>query len=182
MQRPVELRINLLQTKKRVQVPKMWGLVIVLLVLISTLFSYYFLLQSREISSQQIENMRLKAEIKRYENEIVVLKPMQAMEQKITFKSEEVAAIEKTKISYADVINELDRVKPTQIIIVGAEITPTRLIANGFSPDHSNVSRMVEGIKSSPIFTTVILLSSEMNENTNEVKFTLEIEWGAGQK
>ena len=50
------------------------------------------------------------------------------------------------------------------------------------APYYSNISRMLEGIKASPTFTNVALLSSEMNENTNEVKFTLEIEWEAAQK
>ena len=61
-------------------------------------------------------------------------KPMQAMEQEMIMKSEEVASIEKTRVFYADVFNELDQVKPPQIIIVGAEISPTRMVVNGFSP------------------------------------------------
>ena len=179
MARPGEFRINLLQPKTRVQLPKMWSLVIMLLALITILFSYYFILQSREMSSQQDENIRLKAEIQSYNNKIMAFKPLQAMEQQITVKSEEVAVLEKAQVSYADVINELDRVKTSEIIIASVEITPPRLVVNGFSPDHSNVSLMVEGIKSSPIFTKVDLLSSDINENTNEVKFILEIEWEA---
>jgi len=182
MARLVHLNINLLQPKNQVQVSKMWCLVLLVLVLTATLFSYYFLRQSREIKGQQAENMRLKAEIISYENEIAVFEPIQNMEQEISVKSEVVTGLEKTKVSYAGVINELDRVKPTQIIIVAEEINPTRVVVNGFSPDHSNVSLMVEGIKSSPVFTKVALLASDMNETTNEVQFTLELEWGADHK
>ncbi len=182
MPRLVELNINLLPAKTRVRMSQKWSSVLIFLVLMAALFTYLLISQSREISSQQNENMRLRDAIKRCENEMMGYEPMQAMEQEMIMKSEEVAAIEKTRLSYADVFNELDQVKPPQIIIVGAEISPPRMVVNGFSPDHSNVNRMVEGIKASPIFTNVALLSSEMNENTNEVKFTLEIEWEAAQK
>ena len=182
MERPVELNINLLQPKTRPQVPKMWSLAIILLALIAILGNYCYLLQSRAMSSQQVENMRLQAEIKRYENESGVSKPVQAMEQELTIKSKEVAVIDKTKVPFADIMNELGRVKSPQIIIVGAEIKPPMVVVNGYSPDYSNLSQMLEGIKSSLIFTKVALLSSDMNENTNEVTFTVEIEWEASPK
>jgi len=182
MPRLVELNINLLQAKTRAGMSQRWASVLIFLALMAALFSYLLISQSREIGSQQVENMRLRAAIKSCENEMMGYKPMQALEQEMSMKSKEVAAIEKTRVSYADVFNELDKVKPPQIIIVGAEIRPKRMAANGFSPYYSNISRMLEGIKASPIFTNVALLSSEMNENTNEVKFTLEIEWEAAPK
>ena len=182
MPRLVELNINLLQAKTRVRMSKKWTSMLIFLALMAALFTYLLISQSREISSQQVEKMRLRAAIKSCENEMMGYKPMQAMEQEMTMKSEEVAAIEKTRVSYADVLNELDKVKPPQIIIVGAEISPPRMVVNGFSPYYSNISRMLEGIKASPVFTNVALLSSDMNENNNEVKFTLEIEWEAAQK
>lgn len=180
MERPADFKINLLQPKTRPQGSKMLSLVIILLALTAILFNYYYLLQSRAINSQQVKNMQLKAEIKGYENENAVLKPMQAMEQELTIKSEEIAAIE--KVPFVDVMNELGRVKPPPIIIVEAEIKPPLVVVNGFSPDYRNVSQMLEGIKSSPIFTKVALLSSDMNESTNEVKFTVEVEWEASPK
>lgn len=182
MERPVKLNINLLQPKNRIQVSKMWSLVIMILVILVILFNYYYLLQTRAITSHQAENTRLKMDIKSYESDIAVFKPVQALEQEIIIKSERVAAIERTKVSFADVMNELERIKPSAIIIVGAEIKPPLLMVNGFSPDYINVSQMLEGIKSSQIFNKVALLSSDMNENTNEVKFTVEIEWEASQK
>ena len=182
MPRLFELNINLLPAKTRVRMSKKWALMLIFLVLMAALFTYLSISQSREIGSQQVENVRLRAAIKSCENEMRGYKPMQAMEQEMIMKSEEVAAIEKTRVSYADILNELDQVKPPQIIIVGAEISPTRMVVNGFSPYYSNISQMLEGIKASPIFTNVALLSSDMNENTNEIKFTLDLEWEAAQK
>jgi hypothetical protein len=182
MPRLAELNINLLPSKKRVRISIYWVSVPAFLAFMSALIIYLVIAQNRALGSQEVENMRLKAALESCENEMTAYQPVQALEKEMTIKSEEVETIEKTKVSYAEVMNELDKIKPAEIIIVGAEIKPPRVIVNGFSPDHSNVSRMVEGIKASPIFTNVVLLSSEMNENTNEVKYTLEIEWEAAQK
>jgi len=182
MPRLAELNINLLPPKNRVRMSKLWTSVIMALAFLAVLFTCFWMWQSRALSTQEVENMRLKADLKSCEDQMTFYQPVQAMEQNSTIKVKELESIEKARVSYTSVINELDRVKPDQIIIVGAEIKPPRVIVHGFSPDHSNVSRMLEGIKASPIFNNVTLLSSEMNENTSEVQFIMEIEWEAAQK
>jgi Tfp pilus assembly protein PilN len=161
---------------------KTWTLVIIFLAIMAVLFTYLFIFQSRELNSEQDENANLKTAINSCENEMTGYQPIQALEQEMLIKSDEVAALNKNRVSYAGVMNELDKVSPPPIIIVEAEITPPKLTVNGFSPDYGNLIKMLEGIEVSPIFTRVALLSSEINENTNEVKFTLEIEMEAIQK
>ena len=46
----------------------------------------------------------------------------------------------------------------------------------GFSPDHSQVARLLEGLKGSFMFKNVTVLASKMDEKINEAKFTMEIE------
>lgn len=179
MEGPVQLNINLLPTPTRNKVITRWVGGIVIIALLALLGDWIYITQSRQLHKQQVENLYLQAALKEYETEMTDYKSIQVMEEELAIRRNTITALEQTRRSYTEALGEIDRLKPETITIIGVEITPQKVVVNGYSPDHSSVSRMLEGIKTSPVFGGVAILSSEMNENTREVKFNLEMEWGA---
>ena len=182
MESPLELKINLLEPKPRVRIPIILGLGFFLFALMVIMTVWFYTWQSRELSSQQTEKERLKTEIESYEQMFLVLKPIQEIEAAISIKNKEAATLAEIKMSYADIINEIDKVIPPEVTMVEIDIKPPRVVLTGFSPGHSVVARLLAGIKTSPRFTGVVLLTSEMKENSNEAQFTMEMEWEAEKR
>lgn len=182
MDKPVKLYINLLPPPKRFKVNRTAGSIILIIALLGILSASVFIIQEREINRGESENTRLQAILDNYEKEIIPFEPLQAVEQDITQKGEQISAIEKNRLSHLSAINEVDKARPETVTIVTVEIRSAKVVLNGFSPDHLTVSRMLDYLKASSLFNEVTLLTSELNEETNEVHFILEIEREAGQK
>lgn len=181
MERLADLNINLIPSSKRTRVPKHTAGAFVMLFLLLLLFTYFYISQHKILVNQQAENENLKASLESFRREEKIYEPVKIMDQAIYVKRKEIETLTKNRLPYAEVMNEIDRIRPEAIIIVGAEINSKRVILNGYSPDLSEISRMLENAKSSSGLADVALLTSEKNETTDEVKFTLEIEREAAQ-
>jgi len=183
MENPLRININLLEPQPRVQSRVIsYGLGFLVLAVLGGLSGYFYMLQSRELTNQQAVNTKLKAELKQYEKEMTIFKPLQEMTNEMTSKSKKVQELEKMQVSYADVMMEIDKIVPPTVIMAGVEIKAGKVIMAGFSPEHSQVARLLEGLKGSSKFKNVTVLASQMNEETNEVEFTLEMDWEAEKK
>lgn len=180
MERPVLLNVNLLPPPNSFRPAKTWGAVMLIMLLLGTVSAGVFIAQKQEINKQESENIRLQASLTNYKNAMVSFAAMQIREQKIAAKGERITAIEEKRLSYSALLNEIDQAGLAPLTIVAVEVKGPRTVVSGFSPDHSTVSRMLETITGDSIFKDVISLSSELNEETNEVNFILEIEWEAG--
>jgi len=183
MESPLRININLLEPQPRVHSRVInYGLGFLVLAVIGGLSGYFYMLQSHELTNQQALNTKLKAELKQYEKEMTVFKPLQEMGSEMNTKSQKVQELEKMQVSYADAMMEIDKIIPARVIMVGVEIKGGKVIMTGFSPEHSQVARLLDGLKGSSRFKNVTVLASQMNEKTNEVEFTLEMDWEAEKK
>jgi Tfp pilus assembly protein PilN len=183
MKTPTEININLLEPQPWVQ-PRMfyWGLLISALAVMVIIVGYLFILQNRQLTDQQAINTKLKAETKNHEKDMNIFKPIEEMSKEMASRGQKVEALEKMRVSYLEVITEIDKVVPANIMMAGIDIKAQTVIMNGFSPDHSQVARLLEGLKASPRFKNVAVLSSQIDEKTNEAKFTVEMDWEAEKK
>ncbi|MEA4923976.1 MAG: PilN domain-containing protein [Syntrophomonadaceae bacterium] len=176
MAKAAELNINLIPSPQRKRMPKhVAGGLILLLLLVLSLADFYISRHSNLVS-QQAENQSLQAWLEISQSEEKIYEPVEKLDQSVNSKRNEIAAITKNRLSYAEAMSEIDRITPEAITIIGVEIIPQRVILNGYSPSYSEISRMLANIKSSHGWADVALLSSEMSDTADEVKFTLEIE------
>lgn len=182
MERPLELKINLLEHKPRVQVHIIWGLVFFLLAIMGSMSIYFYTAQDRELTEQVAENGILKEDIKSYEPEMLILKPIEEMETAISIKTNEEAALAAKKVSHVDIINEINKVIPPEVTMFCIDIKSTRVTMTGFSHSHKDVAKLLAGLTNKPQFTGITLLTSEIKADSNEVQFTFEMEWEADQK
>lgn len=177
MQDLVQININLLEREDVNNLRLLyWGLMFMMMAIFGGLTGFSYMSLSKEFNYQQAVNADLKSEFKKYDNEMLVLKPILEMKKEIARKSQEVIEIEKEQLSYRDVIAEIDKVVPPKVLIVGVDIKALKVVMTGFSPDHSQVARLLEGLKGSFMFKNVTVLASKMDEKINEAKFTMEIE------
>ncbi len=183
MKIPTEININLIEPEPWVKPCVLyWGLGISAVVFISIIAGYFFVLQNRQLNEQQAINTKLKAEVISYQNDINIFKPIEEMSKEMASKSQKVEAIEEMRVSYLEVIMEIDKVVPANIIMAGIDIKAKKVIMNGFSPDYGQVARLLEGINANPRFKNVSVLSSQIDEKTDEAKFTVEMDWEAEKK
>jgi Fimbrial assembly protein (PilN). len=176
VEKPAELNINLLSSPKRNRVPNYMVWAAGLLALLFLIFACIYILQHKIIVNQQAENKNLKAALESSRSKEEFYKSLQTLDQAMNARNKAIQAITENKLSYVEVINQIDRFTLEPLMIVGIEINPQRVILNGYSPRYSDISRLLDGLKASPGFDDVALLSSDMNEAEGEIKFTLEID------
>ncbi len=183
MQNFIQININLLE---RESVNKLrliyWGFGFMIMAIIVGLAGLSYMSLHKELDSQQVLNVDLKSEVRRYNAEIVKQKPIQDMEKEMTRKSQEVVEVEKEQVSFSDVINEIDRVVPPNVLIVGMDIKAQKVVVTGLSPDHSQVARLLEGLLGSSRFNNVTVLASKMDEKIEEAKFSIQLDLKAEKK
>jgi Tfp pilus assembly protein PilN len=183
MHNAVQIKINLLETETGNQYRVIyWGLAILVFAIMGILAGYFYESQSRELARLQDINTKLKANVTQYNSEMSTLKPILELEKDIADKSKKVEATEKMQVSYAKIITEIDKVIPPQVIIVEVNIKAQKVVVTGFGPDHSRVAKLLEGLKGSSRFKNVTVLASQMDETSNEAKFTIEMDWEAEKK
>lgn len=179
----VQININLLVRKDSNKVrPVYWGIGFILLAIIGGLTGFGYISLSKELSQQQMVNAELQSKINRYNDEIAGLKPIREMERELVRKSQEVVEIEKGLVSYSDLIAAIDKAEPPKVLVVGLDIKAPKTVVNGFSPDHSHIARMIEGLQNSFGYENLTLLTSIINEEIDESKFALELDLAVEKK
>ena len=180
MQNPVRIHINLLQ--KEVGSHRgwyYWGLSIIMMLILIGLAVYYNLSAGKELKHLQFVNTYLKSEIRKNEQGIALTTPIIEMGKLIDSKVQGIDLIEKHQMYFVDAWENIDESVPAQILIVGIEINPQKVVVTGLSPDHGKLAGFIQNLERRPRFKNVAALSSQMNENSNEVSFTMEINWEA---
>jgi Tfp pilus assembly protein PilN len=180
MDRPHQININLLERADRFQAHIIyWGLGMLLAAAVLGWSGYYYAVHSREVTQLQAENAVLKKQISSFEEENVIWTSIQASETEMLVKRQTVETLESQGVSYNELISEIDRAIPPRITMAGVETIGSRVILTGFSSDHSQVARLIEGLKNISRINNVTVFFSTMNEKTNEVKYSIEMNWGA---
>jgi|GEM_PF-2677840 len=182
MQIPVQVNINLLP---REPVNRWrwyyWGLSLALMLILGGLTAYYDVSRGRELNHLQVVNADLKAQVNEYEQEIAQTIPLDDVEKLINQKYQEIKLVEISKQSYVDVWDCIDRAVPAQVLVVEVEINAKKVFITGFSPDHEQLAGFLQSLERNPNFKNVVSLSTRMDERSNEVSFSIEVNWGPGK-
>jgi Tfp pilus assembly protein PilN len=174
------VNINLLEPSGLVSVRVLrWGLGLFMLAIISLGVCYFMIIQSRQLKLLQADNLRLQAEANNNQAVMAWPQPLQVERQELTDIGPVLQNLEESRLSYVEIIDEIDRVIPPGVTIVEIELKPALVALTGFSADHSQVADLLEGLKESPEFGAVSLFKSEANGQTEEDQFRLEIVWEA---
>ncbi len=173
-----QININLLVPKEPHNTRLLyWGTGFIIMAIIGGLIGFAYTSLIKELNHQKVVNTELKSVLNKYNNEIVRQKPIRDLQIELARQSQAVADIQKEQVSYSSLITALDEVKPPELLVVGLDIKAPKIVMNGFSPDHSQIARLMEGLQRDLGFDHVEVLTSVTDEESGEAKFTLELAW-----
>lgn len=176
-----EIMINLLEVdKKRLERRKFTYIVIIIIIALLGSASGIYYSALTEYKQQMIANRHLKKELASCQNLNTTMDVMESFKNQVASKRNSVSAIEIQKISYTAIMEEIARAVPARVKLTGAEITQVGIIINGYSPNHENVASFLSGLRNSSFFNEVRLVSSELDNESGEVRFVIENSWGVG--
>jgi Tfp pilus assembly protein PilN len=182
MDRPGQININLLEHADRIK-PSIyyWALVMLLAAALLSCSGYFYLGYQADLARLQAEKAEITQQLSSLAAASSELASIQTSEQAIQVKRKTVEKLHGLNISHTEFINEIDRAVPPLITMVEVEITGSKVVLTGYSPDHTQVARLMEGLKNIPRAENVTVFVSELNEKTNEVKYKIEMNWGTEQ-
>ncbi|MDD2510230.1 MAG: PilN domain-containing protein [Syntrophomonas sp.] len=82
------------------------------------------------------------------------------------------------QISYVEIFKEIERSIPPGVVILGIEIEKGRIAIQGLAADHQELSFLMAGMRGKSSFGYPKLLSSNINEDGQELEFRVEVNWG----
>lgn len=176
---PQEIMINLMEVDRSQVRRKKFALTSVILVIamVGILAGAYFSAFSAYLEQQAL-NKELKVQMARYHKLQAALKESETIKKQLSVKSNTVAEIEALQISYIRILKEISLALPPGILVINTRIAPERISISGFSANHNEVARFLSGLRESPIFKEVRVVSSEADTESAENKFTIESDWG----
>jgi len=179
MDRPGQIKINLLEHAVRIK-PSVyyWGLAMLLAAALISCSGYFYMGYKRDLAVLQAEKAEIVKQLSSLEAANSELASLQASEHAIQVKRKTVEKLHGLNVSHTEFINEVDCAVPPLITMVGVEITGSRVVLTGFGPNHSQLARLMEGLKNIPRVENVSVFFSELNEKTNEVRYKIEMNWG----
>jgi Tfp pilus assembly protein PilN len=176
---PQEIIINLIEVDQSQVRRKRYALtsIILIIAIVGVLAGAYFSAFSA-YREQQLLNKELKVQMARYDKLQEALRESETIKKQVSVKSDTVAQIEALQISYTRILKEISGAQPHGVIVTNTIIAPEKISISGFSANHHEVARFLSGLRESPIFKEVRVVSSEVDAEGAENIFTIESGWG----
>lgn len=182
MEPPKPICINLLVKEQQPRRQFLASAIIGLLLLAwAAGFWYWHGCQQKEMQALRSINSELKAELGRYKNEQLELQFNRKLGSQIEAKAERVNKLRQVQIRCADIYEEIAQVVPDGLLLTGIEINKQKVLINGYAPDYEELAAFISGLRKSPLLQNVMLISSNIDEGSEELYFRVEMGWEAGK-
>ena len=154
--------------------------IIVLILLLFTGYIYKSALA--ELARQENINARLQASLEDYKVKSVTVETQQSLEQNMLAKQDSINQLQPFLVSHLEVLGEIEKSVPAGILLTELEVETSKAILKGYAPDHNEIARLLSGLRISSCFKSVIEVSSRYEEETDEILFNIEMDWGEGSQ
>lgn len=135
-----------------------------------------------ELRSLQAENAELQAELGQFKEEQLELQSYQDLRSQIESKEARVSELSQAKINCVEVYEEIEQAIPRGLVLIGIEINKEKVMMNGYAVDYEDLAAALSGLRKSPLLHNVMLLSSNIDKDSGEVLFKVEMRWEAGKE
>ncbi|MEN6351364.1 MAG: PilN domain-containing protein [Syntrophomonas sp.] len=177
------IHINLLQCEDERKRRLLVSLAMFLfLALMAGTMGYFISSAHQQVMALREQNSQLRSDLGRCRSEQARLKYERDMLKGIDERREIVKAIQKIKISGVQIMGEIEKSMPQGMVMIAVDIEKEKITANGYAPQHQDVAYFLSGLRRSSLFKDVMLASSKLDEDTNEVEFSVEMGWEAKTK
>jgi len=135
-----------------------------------------------DFAEQQKMNSELKAIVEKDKEARDIFKSYQELQQELQEKKKIVEKIADIQVSYVDVLGEIEQAIPDGVIIKEIDIQTVTAALNGYAHDHSDVAKFLSGLRRSPVFNDILVVSSDLDESSDTIVFSIKVGWEAEQK
>ncbi|MDD2620499.1 MAG: PilN domain-containing protein [Syntrophomonadaceae bacterium] len=147
---------------------------------IGIIFHYYSM--KVELRLLQESNSALKTELSGYKAEQSGLQSYKELISKVEAKQKSNAKVRESQIKCVEAYEELEHALPEGLVMTNIEINREEMLMNGYVPDYQKLAAFLSGLRKSSPGQNIILLSSNIDKESGEVMFKLEMGWEAGKK
>lgn len=173
------IMINLIE-KDQAKETKRLGVAVIVTLLLFVLAGMGFIYRYEQIKLNTETNryQELMAREKSNQTTIDSLQDLREFRQELNRKRKLVLQVENVKTSHLHVLAEVEKAIPAGVVLVGIDIQEQRGLLHGTAPNYTMVASFLSGLRESVLFKDVEVVSSSLNEESQQVNFSIEADWG----
>jgi len=142
-------------------------------------FYYHALL---DYGSAQKLNAQLQSKAQALQKEGTAPVDQKLLPSDLTKKETSVKQVEAKKDSYVDVLGEIENAMPARMLMTDITFEEKKITLKGYTDEYAGVAELLAGLRKSPVFKNVALASSKLDEKSQEIEFSISMEWKAGRR
>mgnify|MGYP000847426245 CR=1 FL=1 len=127
-------------------------------------------------------NAQLQSKAQALQKEGTVPVDQKLLPSDLTKKETSVKQVEAKKDSYVDVLGEIENAMPAQMLMTDITFEEKKITLKGYTDEYTGVAELLAGLRKSPVFKNVALASSKLDEKSQEIEFSISMEWKAGRR
>lgn len=179
------IKINLLDTERKSEQKPLFILISLVLVLaVLGLMGGMYAISLGRLHSEQARNDSLQAKYHKYQRSENASQIQREATEAIRNKRRMIETLEESRVSYLDLLAEVEKASPEGIRLYNLDIDSNKIIITGKTADANNVAILLAGLRASPWFKQVhtVSISDEGKTADGLMRFDVEYEWGVVQR
>jgi len=175
------IEINLLKVD-RAEKQKQVAIAAVLLavVALSGIMGGMYAVALKNLTAGKRVNQELKSDLAKYRRLEVSARSQNQARQRIQERMRQIEELDKNRVSYIALLEELQLVVPAQANFTQLNIDKDKLSISGNAADKQEVARLLAGLRTSARINNISsVTASGGTEADSQVTFNIQAEWGA---
>lgn len=178
MPMPPDIHINLLEHDTSRQQARAEVIIIVLLtaVIALVMLAVHFN-QVQKVEREKKINRQLQQEMLKYRPAQAAMLLNQNIEQELAAKNKTIATLKSLGIPATSILADIDSSMPDKVTAINIIISDAKITLKGYAPDFYSVAALVVSLQSRERFHEVKVLNAQLEEDSGEVVYTIEMAW-----
>ncbi|MGE5389705.1 MAG: PilN domain-containing protein [Deltaproteobacteria bacterium] len=179
------IKINLLREEQQSDQIQLTTLIsIVLAIGVLGLMGGIYAITVSQLHAEQALNKDLKARVGYYQKNNYSYQAQVAALEGIKNREPMVETLEKNRVSYLDLMSEVEKAAPRGIILYNLDIGQNSIVITGRAGDEDEVATMMAGLRASPWFKGLktVSITSEGKDVDGLLRFDIQYGWEAVRK
>jgi Tfp pilus assembly protein PilN len=138
-------------------------------------YSYFFRLD--QLAQEKSINNRLSKELLKYSASKNDLNYINKLGSELTAKKQVIKQIEGQGLPLTSILTTVEKAMPTDVTLISMDIKNNKIQETGYAPDYFQVAQLIAGLKQDTRFTSVDLVSANVDEEAGKIKFIVDMIW-----
>ncbi|MEN6461953.1 MAG: PilN domain-containing protein [Syntrophomonas sp.] len=174
----LQININLLKkdTSRQSISGEILGFSIITMALAASMLGLY-LIKVNQLDYQQLLNLRLKNQVKNYVPIQQTLLVTGELEKQLEVKRKMAQDSAKLGVPVIKILSAVENAIPPEVMATGVEVKDEKVQVNGYSQQYYGIAQLIAGLANNSMFTNVALVSSQYEEVSGQIMFSVEMNW-----